>query len=74
VRFTTVGDALYAIVHGTPASATVELDVTPPAGSAVHVLGHDAALAWEATDTGCRIRLPGRPAEAPALTLRLARP
>jgi alpha-L-fucosidase len=74
VRFTTVGDALYAIVQGTPTSATVELDVTPPAGSAVHVLGHDTALGWETTDTGCRVTLPGRPAEAPALTLRLARP
>jgi alpha-L-fucosidase len=71
VRFTTVGEHLFAIVLGTPSSAVVELDVTPPPGSPVHVLGHDAPLAWEATTTGSRVTLPGRPADAPALTIRL---
>ena len=37
----------------------------------VHLLGHDAALPWEATGAGCRVTLPVRPAEAPALALRL---
>jgi alpha-L-fucosidase len=74
VRFTTVGDALYAIVQGTPASATVELDVTPPAGSAVHVLGHDAPLEHRASGTGTVVRLPDRPSVAPALTLRIRTP
>jgi len=72
VRFTTVGDALYAIVLGTPTSAAIELDVIPAADAAVHLLGHDQALAWQPTDGGCRVTLPGRPAEAPALTLRLS--
>src|SRR3546814_6823332 len=32
VRFTTKDDSLFAIIQGTPTSAVVELDVTPPAG------------------------------------------
>ncbi|MFZ6004236.1 MAG: alpha-L-fucosidase [Actinomycetota bacterium] len=71
VRFTTVGSALYATVLDTPASDEVELDVTPPAGAEVHLLGHTAALPWLATAGGCRVTLPGQPAEAPALTVRI---
>ena len=71
VRYTTVGDALYAMVQATPTSDVVELDVAPASGSEIHVLGHGTPLTWEATAGGCRVTLPGRPAEAPALTLRL---
>ena len=59
------------IVLGTPSSDVVELDVTPPVGAAVRLLGHDAPLAWAPTSSGCRVTLPGRPAEAPALSLRI---
>jgi alpha-L-fucosidase len=72
VRYTTVDDALCAIVLGTPTSATVELDVTPAAEAELHLLGHDQPLAWKPTATGCRVTLPGRPADAPALTLRVS--
>jgi alpha-L-fucosidase len=72
VRFTRVGESLCAIVQGTPSSDVVELDVAPHPDAAVHLLGHDAPLRWETTATGCRVTLPGRPAEAPALTLRIA--
>jgi alpha-L-fucosidase len=71
VRFTTVDDRLYAIVLGTPTSAEVTLDVAPPSGGQVHLLGHDAPLAWAPTGEGCTVTLPGRPADAPALTLRI---
>ncbi len=67
VRFTTKDDALYAIIKGTPSSDVVELDVTPSAGALVTLLGHDAPLAWE----GSTVTLPGRPAEAPALTIKI---
>jgi alpha-L-fucosidase len=72
VRFTTVGDALYAIVLDTPSSEVVELDVTPDASATVHLLGHDAPLPWQPTATGCAVTLPARPADAPALTLRIS--
>jgi alpha-L-fucosidase len=71
VRFTRVGEVLHAIVLGTPASAVVDLDVVAPAGATVHLLGHDQPLAWATTPAGTRVTLPGRPAEAPALTLSI---
>ena len=72
IRYTTRDGEVFAIVCGTPASAAVELDVTPPEGATVHLLGHDAALAWTRTDSGCAVTLPIRPAEAPAFALRLS--
>jgi alpha-L-fucosidase len=72
VRYTTRDDALYAIVCGTPTSDLVELDVVAPPGAAVQLLGHDQPLAWASTAAGTRVTLPGRPAEAPALTLRVS--
>ena len=72
VRFTTRDGAVFAIVHGTPGSAVVELDVTPAPGATVHLLGHDTALPWEPTDAGCRLTLPVRPADAPAIAFRLS--
>ncbi|MEQ1788229.1 MAG: alpha-L-fucosidase, partial [Acidimicrobiales bacterium] len=41
IRFTTKDGALYAIVVGTPPSDEVTLDVTPPPGAEVTLLGHD---------------------------------
>jgi alpha-L-fucosidase len=72
VRYTTRDGAVYAIVCGTPSSERVELDVVPGPGAEVHLLGHDAPLAWAAAGDGCVVTLPGRPADAPALTLRLS--
>jgi alpha-L-fucosidase len=74
VRFTLGPDgAVYAIVLGNPGSAEVELlDVTVPAGGTVELLGHDGPLAHRVAATGIVVDLPGRPADAPALTLRIA--
>jgi alpha-L-fucosidase len=72
VRFTTADEALYAIVLATPSSDVVEIDVIPAPGAEVHVLGHSKPLEWEPTPSGMRVTLPGRPAEAPALSLRIS--
>jgi alpha-L-fucosidase len=72
VRYTTRDGAVFAIVCGTPSSDVVEIDVTPPASADVHLLGHDTALAWTATPDGCRVTLPGHPAPAPAMALRIS--
>ena len=72
VRFTTRDGAVFAIVCGTPSSEVVELDVSPADGAAVHLLGHDTALPWEASAAGCRVTLPVRPADGPAFALRLS--
>ena len=67
VSFTAKGSALFATVKGTPATDQVELDVRPPPGAEVRLLGHDAPLSWD----GSVVTLPGRPAAAPALTLKV---
>ena len=72
VRYTTSDGAVYAIVCGTPSSDVVALDVTPAPGAEVHLLGHDVPLRWAAVDGGSAVTLPGRPAEAPALALRIS--
>jgi alpha-L-fucosidase len=72
VRFTTKEGAVYAVVCGTPRSEEVELDVAPATGATVTVLGHDRPLAWHATGDGCRVTLPARPADTPAITIRLS--
>ena len=73
VRFTASDEAVHAIVLGTPTSASVELlDVPVAPGSTVELLGHTAPLGWEATSGGSlRVTLPGRPAESPAIALRI---
>ena len=72
VRYTTRDGDLYAIVLGTPGSAQLRLDVSPPPAATVHLLGHDAPLRWSADRDGCRVDLPSRPAPAPALAVRLS--
>lgn len=72
VRYTTRDGAVFAIVCGTPESEVVDLDVRPPADATVHLLGHDAPLAWEPSPRGCRIALLVRPADGPAFALRLS--
>jgi len=74
VRYTTTGEALNAIVLGTPSSRTVVLpDVTPDDGATVELLGHGAALEWSRSDNGVAIELPGRPPTGPAISLRVSR-
>ena len=63
---------MFAIVCGTPGSDVVELDLTPAAGAAVHLLGHDTPLPCEPTDAGCRLVLPVRPADTPAIAFRIS--
>jgi hypothetical protein len=74
VRFTATDGALHAIVLGTPSSAVVEIaDVTVADGATVELLGHTAPLRWERTDAGgLRVTLPGRPAESPAIALKIS--
>ncbi len=72
VRYTTRDGAVYAIACDTPTSEVVELDVTPALGGDVHLLGHAAPLHWTATHTGSAVTLPGRPADVPALALRIS--
>jgi alpha-L-fucosidase len=76
VRFTRGADgALHAIVLGTPEEVTVELvDLELPSGARVELLGHAGPLTWENARSAAVVRLPGRPAEAPALTLRITPP
>jgi alpha-L-fucosidase len=72
VRFTTRDGDLFAIVLGTPGSAQLRLDVSPPPGATVHVLGHDTPLRWSTEGEGCVVDLPGRPAPSPAIALRVS--
>jgi alpha-L-fucosidase len=75
VRFTLGADgALHAIVLGTPEGATVELrelGLALGATTSIELLGHDEELEWAPAGDAVRISLPGRPAPAPALTLRI---
>jgi alpha-L-fucosidase len=79
VRFTAAaeadGSAFYAVVLGTPSDASVEItDLDVPDGATVELLGHGAPLRWSHGATGgLRVELPGRPAESPALALRITR-
>jgi alpha-L-fucosidase len=77
VRWTQAGDgsAAYAIVLGTPASASVVLrGVAPAARTTVRVLGHDGPLTWSTTGAATDVELPGQPAEGPAIALRFEPP
>jgi alpha-L-fucosidase len=74
VRFTSspADGAVHAIVLGTPTSAEVELvDVEVPAGGTVQLLGRSGPLPHRSTGSGTVVTLHERPADAPALTLRI---
>ena len=73
VRYTTRDGAVFAIVlrHARPATWSSSTS-RPRRAPTVHLLGHDAPLPWRATDAGCQVTLPARPAAAPALALRLS--
>jgi alpha-L-fucosidase len=72
VRYTTREGAVFAIVQGTPTEAVVELDVAPAPDAELRLLGRPDPLRWEPTTAGCRVRLPARPADGPAITIRLS--
>ena len=57
--------------HARRATASSSTSRPRPAPT-VHLLGHDAALAWTPTAPAARVTLPVRPAEAPAFALRLS--
>lgn len=74
VRFTRKGETVYALLLDKPATPSVVIDgVSLPQGGAVHLLGRDEALAWQAVDGGLRVELPTLP-DAPAYALRLSAP
>ncbi|UPT20840.1 alpha-L-fucosidase [Thermobifida alba] len=71
IRYTTDGDAVYAIVLGTPRGDSVELDVALTARAQASLLGTSGPLPWSGSPNGIRIRLPDRLAERPAAVFRL---
>ena len=71
VRYTAGDDAVFAIVCDTPPTDFVDLAVELPDGADVRLLGHERPVRWEQADGGVRVSLPGRPAQGPALALRL---
>lgn len=60
IRYTqTQDDAyVYAISLGWPGETLDLSAVVPEAGSAIRLLGHEASIPWEKTETGIRLRLP----------------
>jgi len=73
VRFTRRGDAVYAIVLGSPASTEVVLEeVALPAPATVSLLGAATTLPWQGRDDGTMIRVPRDVPCGPAFTLRLS--
>jgi len=72
VRYTTKGDALYAIVCGTPETNRVVLtDVHARGDATVELLGFDSPLAWRDTDRGLEVTLALRPPNGPAIAFRI---
>jgi len=71
VRYTRGDDAVYAVVLGTPAADSVELDLRLGEGASVSLLGHRARLPCEESPGGTRVGLPTVPDPAAAFALRL---
>ena len=72
VRYTASGDAVHAIVLGTPAAARVELDVRLDDGAEVRLEDRPLPLRWEPSAHGIVVELPEQPDEQPAIALRLS--
>lgn len=73
VRFTQKGNAVYAVLLGTPeGSAVVVRGLELDAGSSVELLGFRSALSWEQRSDGVAIVLPGPLADAPAYSFRIS--
>jgi alpha-L-fucosidase len=79
IRFTTKGDALYAIALAWPATGRLLIrSLARPGGqedrsvAKVDLLGHEGRVEWEQTREGLAVTLPaGTPGEA-ALSLRIS--
>jgi alpha-L-fucosidase len=73
VRFTRQGQALYAILLGTPREEQIILKgVRAPAGAGITLLGRAGDLAWMQKEEDLSVTLPGRLPDAPAHALRIA--
>jgi alpha-L-fucosidase len=72
IRYTCTDDSVYAVVLGTPRTASVELDVQLAEGATVELLGWGGSLPWRATPHGTRVELPDRPVVRPVMTLRIS--
>jgi alpha-L-fucosidase len=80
VRFTTKGDALYAIVLGWPQSGEVVIQSlgagqahSPAAIKQVGLLGSKEAAQWSRDATGLKVRLPAKRPHAAAFALKIER-
>ena len=78
IRFTTHGDALYAIAMGWPANGEVQVRTlwrgNPYAGGevcSVALLGSDSQLTWTQKEDGLHIRLPSSKPDEPAFVFRI---
>lgn len=74
IRFTTKGDALYAIALGKPeGNRLLVRTLSIPAGKVetVALLGYSGALSWVQTNDGLAITLPNAPLSEIALVLRV---
>ena len=73
IRFTTKGDALYAICMGTPqGQVTVKTLASEPVES-VTMLGVDGALEWSRDEAGLTVKIPAALPCEHAVTLKIAR-
>jgi len=78
IRFTTHGDALYAIAMGWPANGDVQVHTlwrgnpyTDGQVCSVTLLGSDSQLTWTQKEDGLHIRLPATRPDEPAFVFRI---
>jgi alpha-L-fucosidase len=72
VRFTRKGDAVNAILLGTPSAPAVHLrGLTAQEGSSVRLLGRDAPLNWAQNGADLTVQMPRGLSSAPAHTLQI---
>jgi alpha-L-fucosidase len=75
VRFTRKGDALFAVLPGTPAGTRIEIrSLSLAPDSQVELLGAEGFLEWSQAGENAVVQLPVELPEAPAHTLRITPP
>lgn len=75
VRFTRKGNALYALLLGTPREPEIRIrGLRPPAGSEVRWLGSDERLRWQQSGDDLCVRLPAPLPDRAAHALRMPVP
>lgn len=72
IRFTTKNGVLYATFLAWPADSTVRITSITESPSQVTLLGSDATVEWSIDAGGLTVRLPAKPSDAPAYSLRIA--